>query len=239
MLESCLDTDDGYIVHGRECAIFIGYAGKTPRVHDNGEASIAAGNQNLMSVNDLIEVAAADDPGPSIYLCRVNNSAGAAIVIAWPTQRGIRLPARANQILGISFVHEGIPYAFDTLAMERLPAPMPQITITPLRVPTRRRRRKSVRVKCLVPGEITEVQDNSDSSDAAQRGMVLNTVICDLSASGLRVCLPMEIPEGASLTVKLSLPDTRQPMKMPCGVVYSDTLRKTKGCTVRAWSSGR
>src|SRR3990172_13097024 len=88
-----------------------------------------AENQTMLAINELLQVKVPNDANSTNYYSRVNNVADGRILIAWPTSRGIRLAARVDQFLELSFVREGIPYAFSGLIDESTLEPLPQIWI--------------------------------------------------------------------------------------------------------------
>lgn len=183
-----------------------------------------AGNLNFISVNDLIQVAAADDKNPSNYYSRVNNVLKDKIVIAWPTQRGIRLPVRPDQKLIFTFLRDGIPYAFNGIAGETIREPLPQITIIPFGSIKKTQRRQNFRVKCLVPVVITGTANLSGSSGETEHAVAIKTVTVDLSAGGIGIRWSKGVPEGTLLEAKLALPDKGPVMRIPCRVAYSEQI---------------
>jgi c-di-GMP-binding flagellar brake protein YcgR len=178
----------------------------------------------LITVNELLQVTASNDPDHSGYFSRVNNISSGKLEIAWPTQRGIRLPVRRDQILEISFVRDNVPYMFIGSVAEIINEPLPQITVIPSSTIEPNQRRQNFRVKCFIPVNITGTVHTSDSNDAADKFVSVSTVTFDLSAGGMGVRCEKGIPEDTILEVKLSLPDEGPVMKIPGKVAYSENL---------------
>ena len=191
---------------------------------NDGEGKNFSGELNFISINDLLQVGMPGDKSAGNYLSRVNNISQGRIVIAWPTQQGIRLPVRLNQTLNISFLHNEIPYAFDGIAVETVETPIPEVVIAPAGSVTKTQRRQNFRVKCLVPVEITGRIDVPGRTDPAECILFVKTVTVDLSAGGIGAHIPREVPEGTLVEVKLSLPDKGPAIKIPCKIAYTDPL---------------
>lgn len=179
----------------------------------------------LLAVNELLQVKAPSDPNPASYYSRINNIADGKIVIAWPTNRGIRLPVRIDQMLELSFVREGIPHVFSGLIDETATEPLPQVSIILTSSISRTQRRQNFRVKCLVPVEVLgTVQDSGHSSGETAKVLAIKTVTYDLSAGGLAIRQSTGIPEGSIVEIKLALPDEGPVIKIPSRVAYSENM---------------
>jgi c-di-GMP-binding flagellar brake protein YcgR len=147
-------------------------------------------------------------------------------VIAWPTNGGIRLMARQDQILHFSFMSKGVPSAFTGLIDETSMDPMPQITIILSSAVTQVQRRQNFRVKCLVPLEITgSIMEGS--KDGTATPLSIQTTTYDLSAGGLAFRHQKRIPEGSLVEIKLGLPDNKPAIKAPCRIIYSEVFAET------------
>jgi len=180
----------------------------------------------MLAVNELLQVKVPNDRNPMNYYSRVNNVADGKIVIAWPTNRGIRLAVRIDQILELSFVREGTPYAFSGLIDEAILEPLPQISIILTSAISQTQRRQNFRVKCLVPIEVLgAIEDKAGSvNEEAAKVISIKTVTYDLSASGVAIRHSMRIPEGSLVEIKLGLPDEGPVIKLPSRVAYSENL---------------
>lgn len=189
--------------------------------YENRERKTEAGGREFISVNDLLQVSAADDPNPSDYCSRVHNIAKGRVIISWPTRQGIRLPVRHGHNLICTFLNNGVPFVFRGIVEGTHGEPLPQITITPTGPVKKTQRRENFRVKCLVPVEITGTANLPDSDDGEDRAIVIATVTVDLSAGGMGVRWSKNISEGSILEAKLALPDDGPAMRIPCRIAYS------------------
>lgn len=188
----------------------------------DGEKKHNAEKLDYIAVNDLLQVNAADDPNPSNYRSRVNDIAEGKIIIAWPTQNGIRLPVRSGQELRFTFLHNDIPHAFTGMTEKTINEPLPQVTITPVGFVIETQRRNDFRLKCLVPVEISGKFDMPESDDESKHTICIETETFDLSAGGVSIRYSKNIPEGTLIEAKLKLPDKSPLIKIPCRVIYSD-----------------
>jgi c-di-GMP-binding flagellar brake protein YcgR len=212
--------------------------GESPQVTMALENAIAkskdAGNgiseaKVSLTVNELLQVKVSGETNSATYYSRVNNLSDGKIIIAWPTNRGIRAPLRVDQLLDLSFVREGIPYAFSGLADETIMEPLPQVSIIPTSAISQRQRRQNFRVKCLVPVEVLgALQNPGNSGGEAVKIVNVKTVTYDLSAGGLAIRHSALIPEGSLVEVKLELPDRGPAIKIPARVAYSESLAGRK-----------
>jgi c-di-GMP-binding flagellar brake protein YcgR len=177
--------------------------------------------KSKITVNDLLQVRIEDDPNSATYNSRVNDFSEGRLVIAWPTNSGMRLLLHDDQLLDFSFIKDGTPYVFTGLVDEDRVEPLPELTIILSSSINPVQRRQDFRVKCLIPIEVAGTYKEDSSSDKA---VPLNTktVSNDLSASGISIRLPSRIPEGTLISIKISLPDDGLPISIPCTVVYSD-----------------
>jgi c-di-GMP-binding flagellar brake protein YcgR len=176
---------------------------------------------SYMTVNELLQVKIIEEPTSATYYSRINDISEGKLVIAWPTNAGIRLLVHRDQMLDFSFIRNGEPYAFTGLVDETSIDPLPQITIIVCSAVIRVQRRQNFRIKCLIPIEIIGVfKEHPD--DASLFSLDIQTTTYDLSASGVAVRIAKRIPEGTLLDIKLSLPDKGSIIKVPCRVVYSD-----------------
>ena len=177
-----------------------------------------------ISINELLQVQIIDDPNPATYASRINDISEGKLVIAWPTNGGIRLLVHRDQILEFSFVREGTAYAFSGLVDETSIEPLPQITVILSSAIVRVQRRQNFRIKCLIPVEVIgSVRENP--RDNTTTVLAIRTTTYDISASGIAIRYPKLIPEGTVLEIKLGLPDSGPPIKIPCRVVHSESLK--------------
>jgi c-di-GMP-binding flagellar brake protein YcgR len=180
-----------------------------------------------ITINDILQVRIMDDPNSATYHSRINDISEGKLIIAWPTNGGIRLLVHRDQILDFYFVRDGTPHMFGGLVDDTKQEPLPQITIILSSPVSQVQRRQNFRVKCLVPVEITGTIREDPRSNATT---VLNikTVSNDLSASGISVRFAKRIPEGSIINIKLSLPDSGRPISIPCSIIYSEYLTENQ-----------
>ncbi len=191
----------------------------------NISQDFAEGIKTNISVNELLQVQITDDPNPATYASRINDISEGKLVIAWPTNGGIRLLVHRDQILEFSFVREGTAYSFSGLVDETSIEPIPQITVILSSAIVRVQRRQNFRIKCLLPVEVVgSIKDRDDTTAV----VAIRTITYDISASGIALRYPKLIPEGTVLEVKLGLPDSGPPIKIPCRVVHSQSLSENQ-----------
>jgi c-di-GMP-binding flagellar brake protein YcgR len=189
----------------------------------NTEQELAEDPQSLITVNDLLLTRNPDEDNQSNHYCRINDISEGKIVVAWPTSGGVRLMVHTDQILDFSFVRDGIAYSFSGLVDETVLEPLPQVTLIQCSAIMRVQRRENFRIKCLVPVEIGgTVKERTQNDNVSVLGF--KTTTYDISASGISIRYYRSLPEGALLDIKLSLPDNKPVIKVPCRVVYSEKL---------------
>jgi c-di-GMP-binding flagellar brake protein YcgR len=179
--------------------------------------------KSKITVNDLLQVRILEDPNSATYYSRINDIAEGKLVIAWPTNNGIRLLVHEDEIFEFTFLRLGIPHTFNGLVDGTSQEPLPELTII-LSSPIKQvQRRQDFRVKCLVP---IEVFGNIKEDPQSETTTVLSvqTISNDLSASGISVLLAKRLQENSLMNIKLSLPDKAPPISIPCKVIYSDSL---------------
>jgi c-di-GMP-binding flagellar brake protein YcgR len=184
--------------------------------------------KSLLAVNDTLQIRMSDEnKDHATYYSRINDISEGKLVIAWPTSRGIRLIAYADQMLDFYFVREGTPYSFSGLVDETSLEPLPQIAIIPSSSITPVQRRQNFRIKCLIPVEILgNIKEDAHAENVTP--IDLKTTSYDLSASGISIRHAKRIPEDSILTVKISLPDDGPVISIPGSVVYSEYLSENK-----------
>jgi c-di-GMP-binding flagellar brake protein YcgR len=179
--------------------------------------------KSYIKINDNLQVRTPEEEIPTTYYSRIDDIVDGKLVIAWPTNAGIRLIARRDQILDFSFMSNGVPSAFTGLIDETAMNPMPQITIILSSAVTQVQRRQNYRIKCLIPLEITG-SITEGSQDGNESSLYIQTTTYDLSASGLAVRHPKRIPEGSLVEIKIGLPDNKPAIKAPCRIIYSEAF---------------
>jgi c-di-GMP-binding flagellar brake protein YcgR len=180
-----------------------------------------------ITINDILQVRVMDDPSSATYHSRINDISEGRLVLAWPTNGGIRMLVHTDQMLDFCFVRDGTPHMFTGLVDETRQSPLPRITIILSSAVVPVQRRQDFRVKCLIPVEITGTIREDPRSNATS-DLNIRTVSNDLSASGISVRFAKRIPEGALINIKLSLPDGGPPLKIPCSIIHSEYLTENQ-----------
>jgi c-di-GMP-binding flagellar brake protein YcgR len=177
--------------------------------------------KSYLTINDILQVRLSEEKNSTTYYSRINDIVDGKLIIAWPTNGGIRLMARQDQILDFSFMKNGVPSSFTGLIDDTAMDPMPQITIILSSTITQIQRRQNVRIKCLVPLEVTgAITENAQ--DGTVSPLYIKTTTYDLSASGIAIRYTKRIPEGSLVEIKLGLPDNKPVIRIPGCVVYSE-----------------
>jgi c-di-GMP-binding flagellar brake protein YcgR len=182
--------------------------------------------QSHLSINDILQVRAREDNNSVTYYSRVDDIVDGKLVIAWPTHGGIRLIVRRDQILDFSYTRDGIPSAFMGLIDETSVDPIPLLNIIVSSEIIHVQRRQNVRIKCLIPLEIT-ASIKEHPQDEAESPLYIQTTTYDLSASGLSILHRKKLPERSLIEIKLRLPDDKPAIKAPCCIIYSEEFAKT------------
>ena len=197
-------------------------------------SEIQSDNQNYLSdlksyvsVNEVLQIRLMDGQDATTYYSRIQDIKNGKLVIAWPTNRGLRLLAHADQMLNFFFVREGMPHSFSGLVDTTESEPLPQITIILASAVTQVQRRQNFRIKCLVPIEIVG-NIKEDARDEISTPLFIKTVSTDLSAGGISFRHAKRLPEGSFVDVKLALPDNEPVIKIPCNVIYSEYITENQ-----------
>ncbi|MBN1571200.1 MAG: PilZ domain-containing protein [Acidobacteria bacterium] len=183
--------------------------------------------KTYITINDVLQVRLMDEPTSATYYSRIDDISEGKLIIAWPTNAGIRLILHRDQILDFYFIREGTPHMFSGLVDDTRTEPMPQIIIILSSAVSQVQRRQNFRVKCLIPVEIVGNIKEDPRSDETT-ALTVKTVSNDLSASGISVRYAKRIPEGSIVNIKLSLPDEGPPISIPCSIIYSEYLTENQ-----------
>jgi c-di-GMP-binding flagellar brake protein YcgR len=177
--------------------------------------------RSKISINDLLQARIEEDPNSVTYSSRVNDFSEGKLIIAWPTNGGMRLLLHDDQLLDFSFIKNGTPYIFKGLVDEKHLEPLPELAIIPSSAINPVQRRQDFRVKCLIPVEVTGTY-KEDARNDINVSLNIKTVCSDLSASGISIRLSEQLPEGTLISIKIFLPDDKSPISIPSIVVYAD-----------------
>ncbi len=176
----------------------------------------------VIEVNDILQVKVTGEK--ESHFSRVNNILEDRIIIAWPTNRGIRMPLRPEQPIELAFMRDAVPYAFNAVILETNPDPLPQVTIRQTISAQKAQRRQNFRVKCMMPVQINGSIWEGSGDSRIQKFLSIQCVTYDLSAGGLSIRNATKIPENTLIEVKLKLQDGSSEIKIPARVVYSGSL---------------
>ena len=191
---------------------------------NNTESKSNSISDLAIEVNETIQAKMSGDV--SSYFSRVDDIQESRMIIAWPTNRGIRMALHPNQNIELAFVREGNAYIFTAFVLEAISDPLPQVAVRKDSPVRKVQRRQHFRVKCMMPIQITgSVQEKSGkSSDLKSSAVFIKTVTYDLSAGGLAIRHSKQIPEETVIEVKLGLPDGGPEIKVPGRVAYSGSV---------------
>ena len=173
-----------------------------------------------VEINELLQVKMMDAPDSLTYPSRVNDLVAGAVVIGWPTDRGVRLPIRENQQIWISFVRQDAAYAFSGVVESREQYPIPQLYVRPSGEAERIQRRQYFRVRTAIAVEMFGSRPDAATNDKGSV-ILLRTHTYDLSGSGIGLRTEEPIPAGATLELKLRLPNELPVVKAVAKVVHS------------------
>jgi len=188
----------------------------------NRHSENTPGPKHQAAPNEILQVRIPNDPTTTTYYTRVMSISGGVLTVPWPTDRGIRLIARKGDCLDFYFIRGGIPHVFSGIVDKTDPTgPLPQITIITVDPARKIQRRQNCRVKCMLPIEVVSTI-REDPSDPSSPMLVLRTVTSDISAGGISFRHAKQLPPGAQLNLTLTIPDGRQPINIPCVVIYSE-----------------
>lgn len=180
--------------------------------------------EGSISVNELLQICAANDSDGAAYYSRVQEALGERLVISWPTREGLRLMIRKDQALDCCVVRDGVPYEFTGTVCETQAGPPPLVTLVRAGGITKVQRRQDFRMKCLIPVEVSG--SFRDPRDGSETTLSLRIVTSDLSAGGMVICHQNLIPDDCVVEVKLGLPDGGSPVRAACRVVHSEGAEK-------------
>jgi c-di-GMP-binding flagellar brake protein YcgR len=168
-----------------------------------------------------------DEPNPVTYYSRIDDISEGKLIIAWPTNGGIRMLLHTDQILDFYFIRQGTPHTFSGLVDETRFEPLPLLTIILSSAVSQIQRRQNFRIKCLIPVEIV-CNTKENFPGESESVLKIRTVSNDLSASGISIRFAKKIPEGTLVDIKLSLPDNNPPINIPGRVIYSEYLTENQ-----------
>ena len=172
-----------------------------------------------LMINELLQVQEPDDENPGIYRSRVEDIVEEKLLVAWPSDGGIRMPVHLDQMLGFSLVRDSNAYFFNGMVDGVVENPLPLVTVIISSAIQRVQRRQDFRVKCLIPVEIIGVLPTSSNAFRPVT-LRLKTHATDLSASGVSISSEVAIPTNIMPEIRISLQDGRPLIKTSCRVTH-------------------
>ncbi|HTY62101.1 MAG TPA: PilZ domain-containing protein [Acidobacteriota bacterium] len=172
--------------------------------------------------DDALQIRIPDGSDPTTYYSRVVSISNGVMVISWPTDRGIRLITRPGNVLDVFFMRDGIPHSFSGVVEKTETEPPPQITVIVDGPAQQIQRRQYYRSKCLLPLEIAGTVREDEADGTSPSLILIRTITSDISAGGVSFRYARRIPLGTQLNLKLSLPDNKPAISIPCSVIYSE-----------------
>jgi len=180
--------------------------------------------ETAVDVNDLLQIKFPDDPQALSCQSRVDDIVREKILIAWPTEHGVFVPIRQNQILTISFVRDDAVYTFTAIVEEADRIPFPRLAVRAAGPCERIQRRQFFRAKLVAPVEFIGQVASSNPGESAPKAISFKAHTYDLSGSGLSIRQKASIPTGTVLEAKLTLPGEQSSIKVLCKVVHCSNL---------------
>lgn len=180
-----------------------------------------------LQVNDLIMIRSMEDSSGRAYPSRIEDLQDDVVTLSWPTDAGIRIAIRTNEILYLSYTRADAVYGRQVLVLKVIREPIPVIGVALSGPMERVQRREYVRVQALLPVEMiltTPVEEGQDTGIA-----FLHTNTLDISAGGMSIQHKLSIPHGALYEVKLTIPKIFPPLKLLAKVVRSTTQKDAYG----------
>ena len=84
-----------------------------------------------VEINDLIWVGLPDEQNSLMYRSRVEDMKDDRVIVAWPTDAGVRIPIREQQRLAVAFARQDAVYSFSAVVEDRSQVPIPQLALRP------------------------------------------------------------------------------------------------------------
>ena len=133
-----------------------------------------------------------------IFFSRVEDVREESVLILPPFQKGFTMPPHIGRVITAKVVAERVPYVFEASLLRFI---SDQIPLWEISLPERVRKvqmRENVRLSIIINTKL-------ELLDPKFNGKVLNTLSRDISAGGVQVVLPENLPIGTQLKVSLPL----------------------------------
>jgi c-di-GMP-binding flagellar brake protein YcgR len=173
-----------------------------------------------LQVNELLQVSFPQGESSRSYASRVEDLDQEKIHIAWPTDSGLRVPARAGDTLFLSFTREDAAYGVQVKVESARTSPVPILILEPEGPLQRTQRRENVRVYVRIPVELIGIPDPSAAKEhAAPVVLLVKTDAVDFSAGGMGILYKEAIQPGTVLECRFRLAGQPDPFHLPARVV--------------------
>jgi c-di-GMP-binding flagellar brake protein YcgR len=180
-------------------------------------------------VHDLITI---HTPGehPASHRSRIEEVREERLIIAWPTENGVRIPVHEHETLRIAVSRKGSIFGFEAVVEALELAPLALITVHPQGPPRFIERREDVRVEARLPVTIgAKIVSISSYRQEPRNGAVIRTHTLTISAGGFTFKHNAGMTPGSPFDVSLLLPDDPKPLTLAAKVVRSDSLPSSEG----------
>jgi c-di-GMP-binding flagellar brake protein YcgR len=183
-----------------------------------------------LQVNDLIMIRSSADSSERSYPSRIEDLRENIVTLSWPTDGGIRIAIRANEILHLSYARSDAVYGRQVSVLKVIPEPIPVISVALTGPVERVQRREYVRVQAVLPVEMTLTTPLEEGQDPGIAFFQTKTL--DVSAGGLSIHHQLTIPHGALYDVKLAIPKVFPPLKLLAKVIRISIQKDAYGAKI-------
>ncbi len=180
-----------------------------------------------VEINDLVQVRI---PGEEpTYPSRVYDVVEQALVISWPTEKGVPLLLRPAQSMTLFFIREDAIYSFEAVVKETHHHPVPRVALHSFGPVQRVQRREYFRVRVMLPVHLTGSAGTEESKARRKKVLHLVTHTVDISGAGMAIHHGWPIPANTMFDTSLVIEDGQQPLKLLSRVVHSEPLSEVSG----------
>jgi len=177
-----------------------------------------------IQVGDRLEITikGTDEEVPTTYLSCVDEVSQGAVVIKWPTSRGVRALVHDNEILYLFFIQGSEICSAEGRILKRMVYPVSQIVVRcegPIRT-WNNQRRALVRVPAMIDVHLSArtVAAKPDANEELPID-IIKTRTVDISGSGFSIYYAVSLPIHRLYDVKLKIPTLDTPPLLMAKVV--------------------
>jgi c-di-GMP-binding flagellar brake protein YcgR len=181
-----------------------------------------------LGLQDLVEVSVPEEENSPYYPSRVEDIEGEQLILGWPTNRGMRIALRKEQVIAVCFTRQEAVFHVSAVVTELLPNGIPRIMVRPFGATRRIQRREYYRVRALVPVQLAGVIRTPNVEGPGKPIRILSHTI-DISGSGFAVHQSFAIPSGTIFETRICLDKDQPAIKLEARVVHSDPLAAFRG----------